>query len=180
MHRAPIRISRRDALALASGAAAAGVLTACGADEPPRAVFPGMNDEQILGAAIDLEEMAATAYAEALGVLPGAIAEVLAPFGDHELAHAAALRAALGEREPERPGVAPTEMPDEPVGAVLALGALERRQVEAYLDAIGRLESPDARETCARILVVQAQHLSELAIVQRQNPAPRALVDGST
>lgn len=192
----PIRFSRRRALTLAAGTGAAALLASCGGDEEPQAILPGTTDEEILGAAIALEESASVAYEEALRILPELIVAVLAPFADHELAHAAALREVLGgmqvERrgrpqdvtapgpdEPPGTGVTGVEVPSDPGAAVEALDALERRQVGAYLDALGRLTGSAAREVCARILVVQAQHLSELGMVSGRSPVPRALVDGS-
>jgi len=185
--------SRRDFFRLAGVTTAGGAvfLAACGDDDAGEGggASPQERDVRILNSALDLEHTAIAAYTAGAPLLRGPALEVGRQFLVHEKEHAAALAQAIRDLggTPNRPRRAEEyrrQLPNlRSQRDVLRFAVdLENAAVEAYIDSIPRLSSPDLRQTAAAIVSNEAEHISVLlGALNPGDPAaqvPQAFVTG--
>lgn len=155
------RATRRDALALALGAAA--LLRA------PAALAQTEEDDNaaVLAGAIALEQRAVAAY-DAAGFRTAEL------FRNQSQEHADELIAALEELD----GTPPRPPARADVAGVGDLIELETRAVATYYDAQRTLQDARLLQTAAGIMANHAQHLVVLRQAIGENPSPDAFVTG--
>ena len=149
-------------------------------------------DAEILQNAINLEQVAVTAYDMALsgGLLSPAALRVARRFRDHEQQHADALTTALtdlGGTPPAPPkGSADVEKIADGLGdaktqadVVNVLIELEMAGVAAYHDAQAKLVETRLLQTAASIMASEGQHLVVLRRLVGANPVPKAFETGA-
>jgi rubrerythrin len=187
--------SRREFLRLTglTGVGASALLAACGGDEEvelgaPR-VSPVERDVRILNSALDLEYTAIAAYEGGVGLLRGEARELGGRFLGHEREHAERLGQAIRDLggTPNRPRRNEEYLRQFPnlrtQRDVLRFAVdLENAVVEAYVDAIPRISSPELRQTSAAIVSNEAEHISVLlGVLNPGDPlaqVPQAFVTG--
>jgi len=184
--------SRRAFLRLAGVTTAGGAaFLACGDDDEGvgGSVGSQQRDVRILNSALDLEHTAIAAYTAAAPLLRGPALTLGRRFLLHEKEHAAALEQAIRDLggTPNRPRRAEEyrrQLPNlRSQRDVLRFAVdLENAAVEAYIDLIPRLSSPDLRQTGAAIVSNEAEHISVLlGALNPGDPAaqvPQAFVTG--
>lgn len=147
-------------------------IAACGGDKdekaPPTA-SPAERDVRILNSALDLENTAIAAYSAGLKLLEGSLLETGRHFLAQEREHAAALTQAISDlggtpNKPRRAEEYRRQFPNlRSRHDVLRFAVdLENTAVEAYIDAIPRLSTPELRQTGAAIVSNEAEHISVL------------------
>ena len=187
--------SRRDFFRTGGLAACGGALlvAGCGGDEggDPDAggISSGERDVRLLNFAVDLENTAVAAYTAGAGLLRGPARAAGARLLAHEREHAAGLGGAIKDlggtpnqprsREEYRSRFPNLKREED----VLRFAVdLENMAIEAYLDWIPRLSSPDLRQTAAAIVANEAEHISLLlGVLNPGDPAaqtPYAFVTG--
>jgi hypothetical protein len=132
-------------------------------------------DAEILRFALTVEDLQAAFYADAIrrGALTGELLEFARTVGGHERAHAAHIRQALGAGAPE-PGR--FDFGDATADArrfEQTAIQLEEVGLAAYNGAATSL-TPDALADAARIVSVEARHVSWIRDIVGENPAPDA------
>ena len=190
--------SRREFLRLASVTGVAGsavFLAACGGEEDDSGgglrdrASSGERDVRILNVAVDLEHTAVAAYTAGLALMEGDAREAGRKVLAHEREHAAGLGQAIKDlggtpNQPRRSDEYRTRFPNLKTqeDALRFAVDLENMAVEAYLEAIPKLSSPDLRQTAAAIVANEAEHISVLlGILNPGDPAaqvPDAFVTG--
>lgn len=183
--------SRKDFLRLA-GLAAGALLVSCGDDEielgAPRA-SAAERDVRILNSALDFEFTAVAAYTAGLELLRGAARRSGLEVLGHERQHAARLQRAIRDlggtpNRPRRDEEYARQFPNlRSARDVLRFGVdLENAVIEAYVDTIPRLSSPDLRQAAAAIVASEAEHAALLlGLLNPGDPlaqAPQAFVTG--
>jgi rubrerythrin len=148
------------------------------------------HDEDILIAAIQLEQVAVLAYTTVLEgkLLTPAFATIVRRFRDHEQAHVTVLTKALtdlGETPPPQATAKDVDAVVKGLGDVRSQGdvvsfaiELELAAVAAYYDAHRTLLDGKLLQTGASIMANEAQHLVVLRQAVKQDPVPRALETG--
>ena len=159
----------------AAAALAGGALAALRDDGAPAAATPSAKqDAKIIAFAIQLEQLQAAFYAEALqkGKLQGELEEFARAAADHERAHLKALTGALG-RTPKPPRFAFRDATTDPEAFGRAARDLEDLTVQAY-NGQGPNLTPDALATAAEIVSVEARHAAWIRDILGDEPAPEA------
>lgn len=187
--------SRREFLRLTGLAGVGGsvLLASCGGDDEvelgtPR-VSPVERDVRILNSALDLEYAVVSAYQAGVGLLRGQALESGRRFLGHEREHVDRLRRSIRDLggTPNRPRRNEEYLRQFPNlrtqrDALRFAVDLENAVVEAYVDAIPRISSPDLRTVGASILANEAEHVSALlGVLNPGDPAaqvPQAFVTG--
>jgi len=146
-------------------------------------------DVRILNSALGLEHTAVAAYTAGAALLKGPALKVGRQFLAHEKEHAAGLERAIRDlggtpNRPRRGEEYRRQFPNlRSQRDVLRFAVdLENAAVEAYIDSIPRLSSPDLRQTAAAIASNEAEHVSVLlGALNPGDPAaqvPQAFVTG--
>jgi rubrerythrin len=180
---APVR--RRELLSI-SGAAGASLLVAgCGSSVRKVSQLPGSvraADVDLLNGVLDVEHLVVTAYTAAVPLLSHHNLRAAQHFLDQETSHVNDLdkliRSAGGSPHGERPRY-DLGQPRGEAELLELLRHVEGRAVSAYLEAIPRLVSAEARQTAISILAVEAQHLSIIRRNLGLSPVPSPLVTGA-
>jgi hypothetical protein len=173
------RSSRRDALRRGSGAAiavAAGlglgrIGHAAAAPRPPSAA----QDRQILQFALLLEYLQEGFYSDAVrrGALTGEVRHFAEVVGEHERAHVAYLRKALGTHARARPNFAFGDKTRHERAFLDAAVVLENVGVVAYNGQAANLTKP-VLAAAAEIVSVEGRHAAWISDLAGTAPAPRA------
>ncbi|MDO8188624.1 ferritin-like domain-containing protein [Conexibacter sp. JD483] len=169
----------RRALAVAGGAAAAGI--ALPALSPGAALAQSGSDVDILNYALTLEYLEAAFYAEAVsrGALSGELATFARTVAGHERAHVLALQRALGSKAVKRPSFdfkGTTGSQDAFWRTALTL---EDTGVEAYQGAAVNIQSRDILTAAISIHPIEARHAAWIASISSRggtspnSPAPQ-------
>ena len=133
------------------------------------------NDQSVITAAIELEQVAAEAYQRLQGPLGG----VARLFRNHERQHEQALTAALRQLGGRPPSAnVDARLARLPTGNRRAAASfaieLEQNAVRAYEDAARKLRDASLMKTTTTILGAEAQHLVVLRQIAGQQPLPNA------
>ena len=132
-------------------------------------------DVKILNLVLQLEELEAAFYAdaEARGALRGELAEFARIVGEHERAHVAFLRKALGSQADPKPSFdfGNTTANGKRFAATAAL--LEDTAVAAYNGQAANLTKGTLTQA-AKIASVEARHAGWIRAIAGENPAPSA------
>ena len=138
------------------------------------------DDQSLVRAAIELEQVAAEAYQRLQGPLGG----VARLFRNHERQHEQALTLALRQMGGSTPSanvqarLASLPTGDRRAAARFAI-ELEQTAVRAYEDAARKLRDASLMKTTSTILGAEAQHLVVLRQIAGQDPVPAAFERGS-
>ena len=168
--------SRRDFFRLTGRTAFGGgavLLAACGDEEDeselPPGVSPAERDVRLLNSALDLENTSIAAYTAGARLLSGEALKAARLVVEQEREHAAGLSRAIGDvggtpNRPRRGDEYLRQFPNlETADDALRFGVdLENTVVEAYLDSLPKLSTPDLRQTAAAIVANEAEHISVL------------------
>jgi ferritin-like protein len=132
-------------------------------------------DAEILRFALTVEDLQAAFYADALrrGALKGELLEFARTVGDHERAHAEHIRHALGAGAPKPARFDFGDTNADPKRFGQAAIELEEIGLAAYNGAAISL-TPDTLADAARIVSVEARHVSWIRDIVGANPAPHA------
>jgi hypothetical protein len=137
------------------------------------------DDQSIVSAAIELEQIAAEAYQRLQGPLGG----VARLFRNHERQHEQALTLALRQMGGSPPSAnVDARLANLPTGnrrgAARFVIELEQTAVRAYEDAARKLKDASLMKTTSSILGAEAQHLVVLRQIAGQDPVPAAFERG--
>ena len=137
-------------------------------------------DRQIVTAAIQLEQHAASIYDQAAGdaTVPARLRALARHLRDQEREHADGLARALrglGGRRPPEPTEPGTPAPGAAFGPFAI--AIENRLLAAYYDAMPRLRG-GLRQPLGSIMACEAQHLVVLRQALGRDPLPQAFENG--
>ena len=179
-------LSRRGAIVAAAGVGAT-ALSGCSTKAMPSNVpltrrSPGAPEDVLhLQRLLAAEHYAIAAYAAAVPLLRGAHADAAKQFLAQELAHASELQGMIVQA-----GAQPAKPPasyalGNPRGSrelLELLHAVERAQLLAYLEVVGRLTPSRLRAAIAAILANEAQHAAVLRSALALPPVPSPLVSG--
>jgi rubrerythrin len=185
--------SRREILvasaALAGGASAA-LIASCGGGSNTQttqtvSTIQMQDDAAILNTLLDLESSAVVAYGVIGRHVTGSAVALTKKLRSQEMAHAAALRAAipkLGEAAASPKSAAEYEstfpaLPDQRAAISFALD-VEDTAIGAYADAIAKVVTDDVRRTLATIMATEAEHAAVLLGRLGRPQAPDAFVTG--
>jgi ferritin-like protein len=132
-------------------------------------------DAEILRFALTVEDLQAAFYADALrrGALEGELLEFAQTVGDHERAHAEHIRHALGAGAPKPARFDFGDTNADPKRFGQTAIELEEIGLAAYNGAATSL-TPDALADAARIVSVEARHVSWIRDIVGADPAPNA------
>ena len=132
-------------------------------------------DVRILNLVLLLEEMEAAFYADAeeRGALRGELAEFARIVGDHERAHVAFLRDALGARAEPEPRFDFGDTTSHPDRFAVTAAMLEDTGVAAYNGQAVNLTKP-VLKAAAKIVSVEAKHAAWIRDIVGQPAAPDA------
>lgn len=159
------QVSRRALLGASGAAGGALMLAACGShtqlSKLPAAVRSA--DVTVLNELLDVEHLVVTGYVAAIPLLSHHNLRAARHFLDQELKHIKTLQdlihAARGAPHGAKSGY-DLGHPRTATELLELLRRVEDRAIRAYLDAIPKFRSSDARQTAASILAVEAQHTS--------------------
>jgi rubrerythrin len=131
-------------------------------------------DAAILKFALVVEDLQSAFYADALakGALDGELKEFAQIVGDHEKAHADHIRQALGASAPQAPQFDFANTNSSPEQFARTAIKLEDLGLSAYNGAATGLTSA-ALADAARIVSVEARHVSWIRDIVGEIPAPR-------
>lgn len=132
-------------------------------------------DRKILNFALLLEYIEAGFYAEALekGKLTGDLLEYVSVVRQHERAHIAFLKKALGSNARKEPDLDFGDATSDPKQFTAAAISLEETVVAAYNGQAGNLTKPTLAQA-AKIVSVEARHAGWIRAIAGRNPAPDA------
>lgn len=132
-------------------------------------------DRKILNFALLLEYVEAGFYAEAFakGKLKGDLLDYVSVVRDHERAHVAFLKSALGSNARKEPDLDFGDATSDPKRFTAAAIALEETVVAAYNGQAANLTKPTLAQA-ARIVSVEARHAGWIRAIAGRNPAPDA------
>jgi hypothetical protein len=174
--------SRREFVCL-TGLAGGALLAGCDGDEEVELgapqVSPVERDVRIVNSVLDLEHTAIAAYDAGVELLRGGALEAGRELLGHEREHAGRLRLAIRDlggtpNSPRRTEEYMRQFPNlDNQHDMLRFGVdLENAVIEAYVDAIPRISSPELRQIGAAIVSSEAEHASLL--LGFLNPGDRA------
>ena len=145
-----------------------------------RAATPA-SDVAILNFALTLEYLEAAFYTEAVksGGLKGKVKTFATVVKAHEVAHVAALKAALGSAAVKSPKF---NFKGATKGAAFQKTAqvLEDTGVAAYLGQVGNIKSPGILAAAGSILPIEARHAGWIRDLNGTSGAPQAFEKGKT
>jgi rubrerythrin len=184
MHEPDSGVTRARLLRAGGGGAAVVLLgsAAIGSVPPPAASAPSAaQDERTLAYLLELEDLQAAFYAQALerANLAGELREFAEVVGGHEREHADYLRKALGPKA-ARPKAYDFGEAVSTSDRFLATAIdLEETGLGAYTGAAPNLRPATLRDA-SRIVSVEARHTAWARDLSGENPAPRATDEPST
>jgi rubrerythrin len=132
-------------------------------------------DRKILNFALLLEYVEAGFYAEAFekGKLTGDLLEYVSVVRQHERAHVAFLKKALGSNARKEPDLDFGDATSDPKQFTAAAISLEETVVAAYNGQAANLTKPTLAQA-AKIVSVEARHAGWIRAIAGRNPAPDA------
>jgi len=158
-----------------------------------------VTDLDVLQYALALEHLEAAFYVEGLGKLTandfltapfaqpfnaaitGKVYDYLRDIRDHEVAHVAALQAAIRANGGTPRGPCTYMFPYTTAEEFIKIAAvLENTGVSAYDGAIRFIKNPDLLQASATIATVEARHAAYLNLLNAMNPFPRAFDETKT
>ena len=161
---------------VAGGAVAAGGLLVAGWPRLGTAAPPSAaQDAKILNFALLLEYIEAGFYSDAVakGKLSGDLLDFATTVRDHERAHVAFLKGALGNSARRKPKLDFGQTTSDPKTFTSAAISLEETVVAAYNGQAGNLTKPTLAQA-ARIVSVEARHAAWIRALAGKDPAPNA------
>jgi Ferritin-like domain len=134
------------------------------------------NDVKILNYALTLEYLESEFYAQAIknGSLTGDVLDAAKVVSEHEDAHVAFLKKALGKAAVKKPTFDFKDTVTDSTKFLTTAVALEDTGVSAYAGQAAKIFSPKVLAAAATILPVEARHASRFRALQGSNFAPRA------
>ena len=134
------------------------------------------NDVKILNFALTLEYLEAEFYAQAIknGAPTGDVLTTTQVVSEHEDAHVAFLKKALGKAAVKKPAFDFKDTVTDPAKFLTTAVALEDTGVSAYAGQAAKIFSPKVLAAAATILPVEARHASRFRAHHADNFAPRA------
>jgi rubrerythrin len=162
----------RRAVLTAAGLVAGGILVG-GVGAPAIGSGSRLGDAEILNFALEMEELQAALYAQALqhAGLTGELAQYARVVGGHERAHVAFLRQTLGSRAKPAPTFDFGEAVTDPDRFVVAARVLEDLGVAALDGQAANLTKPSLAAV-ATIVSVEARHAAWIRDLAGELPAP--------
>jgi rubrerythrin len=162
----------RRAVLTAAGLVAGGILVG-GVGAPAIGSGSRLGDAEILNFALEMEELQAALYAQALqhAGLTGELAQYARVVGGHERAHVAFLRQTLGSRAKPAPAFDFGEAVTDPDRFVVAARVLEDLGVAALDGQAANLTKPSLAAV-ATIVSVEARHAAWIRDLAGELPAP--------
>jgi rubrerythrin len=162
----------RRAVLTAAGLVAGGILVG-GVGAPAIGSGSRLGDAEILNFALEMEELQAALYAQALqhAGLTGELAQYARVVGGHERAHVAFLRQTLGSRAKPAPAFDFGEAVTDPDRFVVAARVLEDLGVAALDGQAASLTKPSLAAV-ATIVSVEARHAAWIRDLAGELPAP--------
>lgn len=160
--------------ALAAGALLGGAVAIGGVPSPASSASSAEQDEQTLKYLLELEDLQAAFYAQALkqGRLQGELREFAQVVGGHEAEHVAYLRKALGAGAAKAASFDFGDATSDPARFLENAVSLEEVGLGAYTGAAPNLTAQTLRGA-ARIVSVEARHTAWARDLAGRNPAPR-------
>jgi hypothetical protein len=160
---------------VAGGAVAAGGVLLGGLPRVASGARSKEQDVRILNLVLIIEELEAAFYgeAEARGALRGELAEFARVVGEHERAHVAYLRKALGDQAESKPTFNFGNTTSDRDRFVVTAAFLEDTTVAAYNGQAANLTKP-VLQAAATIVSVEARHAAWIRDIVGQPAAPDA------
>jgi hypothetical protein len=160
---------------VAGGAVAAGGLLVAGWPRFGTAAPSAAQDAKILNFALLLEYIEAGFYSDAVskGKLRGDLLEFATTVRDHERAHVAFLRGALGKGARAKPKLDFGKTTSDPKSFTAAAINLEETVIAAYNGQATNLTKPTLAQA-AKIVSVEARHAAWIRALAGKDPAPSA------
>jgi hypothetical protein len=160
---------------VAGGVAAAGGLLVAGWPRLGTAAPSAAQDAKILNFALLLEYIEAGFYSDAVakGKLTGDLLDYATTVRDHERAHVAFLKGALGDKARRKPKLDFGETTSDPKRFAAAAISLEETVVAAYNGQAANLTKPTLGQA-AKIVSVEARHAAWIRALAGMDPAPNA------
>jgi len=160
---------------VAGGAVAAGGLLVAGWPRLGTAAPSAAQDAKILNFALLLEYIEAGFYSDALakGKLSGELLDFATTVRDHERAHVAFLKGALGNGARRKPKLDFGQTTSDPKSFTAAAISLEETVIAAYNGQAGNLTKPTLAQA-AKIVSVEARHAAWIRAIAGKDPAPNA------
>jgi rubrerythrin len=160
---------------VAGGAFVAGGVLVAGFPRPGVSAPSAAQDQKILNFALLLEYIEAGFYAEAFdkGKLGGKLLEYVSVVREHERAHVAFLKNALGKNARKKPALDFGDTTSDPQKFTAAAIALEETMIAAYNGQAANLTKPTLA-LAAKIVSVEARHAGWIRALAGENPAPTA------
>jgi hypothetical protein len=164
--------ARRRAVLTAAGLVAGGILVG-GVGAPAIGSGSRLGDAAILNFALEMEELQAALYAQALqhAGLTGELAQYARVVGGHERAHVAFLRQTLGSRAAPAPEFDFGDAVTDPDRFAVAARVLEDLGVAALDGQAANLTRPSLAAV-ATIVSVEARHAAWIRDLAGELPAP--------
>jgi hypothetical protein len=164
--------ARRRAVLTAAGLVAGGILVG-GVGAPAIGSGSRLGDAAILNFALEMEELQAALYAQALqhAGLTGELAQYARVVGGHERAHVAFLRQTLGSRAAPAPEFDFGDAVSDPDRFAVAARVLEDLGVAALDGQAANLTRPSLAAV-ATIVSVEARHAAWIRDLAGELPAP--------
>jgi Ferritin-like domain len=160
---------------VAGGAVAAGGLLVAGWPRLGTAAPSAAQDAKILNFALLLEYIEAGFYSDAVakGKLSGELLDFATTARDHERAHVAFLKGALGNGARRKPKLDFGQTTSDPKSFTAAAISLEETVIAAYNGQAGNLTKPTLAQA-AKIVSVEARHAAWIRAIAGKDPAPNA------
>jgi Ferritin-like domain len=160
---------------VAGGAVAAGGLLVAGWPRLGTAAPSAAQDAKILNFALLLEYIEAGFYSDAVakGKLSGELLDFATTVRDHERAHVAFLKGALGNGARRKPKLEFGQTTSDPKSFTAAAISLEETVIAAYNGQAGNLTKPTLAQA-AKIVSVEARHAAWIRAIAGKDPAPNA------
>jgi rubrerythrin len=160
---------------LAGGALTAGGLLVAGLPRLAASAASPAQDKKILNFALLLEYIEAGFYSDAIakGKLSGDLLEYATTVRDHERAHVAFLKSALGADARQKPKLDFGESTSDPARFTAAAINLEETAIAAYNGQAANLTKPTLAQA-AKIVSVEARHAAWIRALAEKDPAPTA------
>jgi rubrerythrin len=166
---------------VAGGALAAGGILVGGLPRLAASAPSAAQDRKILNFALLLEYIESAFYSEAIakGGLSGDLLEYASAVREHERAHVAFLKRALGESARKKPTLEFGEATVDPAKFTASAIALEETVIAAYNGQAANLTKPTLA-AAAKIVSVEARHAGWIRAIAGKNPAPNVTDRPST
>jgi ferritin-like protein len=160
---------------LAGGALTAGGLLVAGLPRLAASAASPAQDKKILNFALLLEYIEAGFYSDAIakGKLTGDLLGYATTVRDHERAHVAFLKSALGADARKKPTLEFGDKTSDPKKFAAAAISLEETVIAAYNGQAANLTKPTLAQA-ATIVSVEARHAAWIRAIAGEDPAPNA------